>query len=239
MDELFLTGGDHLEYGELATRAVGGLAAAMSIGATADSPSMQFKGDLGNEDALSARDEGRFARLVVADSHYGHQASAHLVSMLHGADLATANPVLAETWPVEDGSESTVTCIWLDRERGSARVDWFGDSLALCLRRGSAPDLLVEPDHRFVTPGSFEWLDANYRQVAVEPGDLLVAFSDGVNECHYRRPDTSIGIGHIHDIFEATDNAQTFVQRLGQTALAGVDGNPGGQDNIAIAAVVV
>lgn len=234
-----LLGADHLRYGELTLVCQGPVVAAISIGADESSPSLRFKGDVPNEDAVSVRDDGRFARLVVADAHFGLDASEMLVRALHQAPYDVAHPPLVISGPQRDDSRTSFTTVWLDREHGQVRVASFGDALALRLRHDTAAEVLVECDTNFVTVHAFEWREASHTTFVVEPGDVLVAFTDGVNECHYRRPATSITLHHIQALFEAAQDLETFVRNLGESALVGVDGNPGGQDNIAIAGLTV
>lgn len=237
-----LRGAEVLEYGDLQVVTSGGIAAAMSVGADRNSPSLRFKGDIANEDALSGRDNGRFARLVVADAHFGDQASAILVESLHDAPLRQRQPDLHQAEDAIDGSATTLTSLWLDRKGGQAHTSWFGDSLAFRLRVGDEPEPLVDPDDYFVAPDRFDWSDCMTASFDVVPGDLLVSFTDGVNECVYREPARSINPQHLQSIFESTTEPgcpSRFVRTLGELALAGVDGNPGGQDNIAIVALYV
>jgi len=66
-------------------------------------------------------------------------------------------------------------------------------------------------------------------------GDLLVAYSDGVDECHYQSPRTSIRPHHVQDLLRrGAGNSESLARELTELALTGVDGNPGGQDNIAV-----
>ena len=66
-----------------------------------------------------------------------------------------------------------------------------------------------------------------------------MAFTDGVDGCHYRRPETSVQPEDIHEIALATnmDPLET-VNEVITLALKGVDGSPGGQDNIAMIAAL-
>lgn len=238
LDEILMLGDDHQEYGHVAIRRAGALVGAMSVGATPDTPSAQFKGDARNEDALSGRDDGVRARLVVADAHFGDQASALLVESIHRVPLDVAAAEVGPISPTTDGSETTLTSVWLDRRRGLLDVQWVGDSLALLLRAGEQT-VLVEPDDFFVDTESFSHTMMRRRRFAVKSGTAVVVFSDGVNECHYRCPETSLTVGHIGEIFDDSDSLGSFVDELATQALDGVDGHPGGQDNIAIIAIEI
>ena len=60
----------------------------------------------------------------------------------------------------------------------------------------------------------------------------------GVNECHYRQPETSVQDSHISTLWEQTDKDQgELARKLTQLALDGVPGYPGGEDNIAVVAL--
>ena len=237
--EVLMLGTDYERYGDLTVSGVGELVVAMSVGATPDTPSAQFKGDAKNEDALSARDSGSLARLVVADSHYGDQASGLLVAAMHAAALEQVTPDLGVLPGTTDGSETTLTTVWINRDVCAAEARWVGDSLALLLRPGAPPIELIDADHQFFDTESFSWSAMHHRSVPVEPGDVIIAFTDGVNECHYRQPATSISIERIGELFEQATSLTGFVEALGELALIGVNGHPGGQDNIAIAAITI
>jgi hypothetical protein len=72
---------------------------------------------------------------------------------------------------------------------------------------------------------------------SAEPGDLLLAYTDGIDECHYRSPRTSVRPGHVSALAAGVGNDPlATVDGLCRLALGGVDGNPGGEDNIAIIA---
>ena len=92
----------------------------------------------------------------------------------------------------------------------------------------------------FVTPARPGTLgDPSVRRFTfrVRAGGLLVAFTDGVDECHYANPQTSIRASHHAALFaEVGPNPRSYVRRLAGLALSGVDGNPGGEDNLAIVA---
>ncbi len=70
------------------------------------------------------------------------------------------------------------------------------------------------------------------------PGNLLLAFTDGIDACHYRHPETSLGPRQFLEVLhEAGARPDAYVRRLTEWALSGCDGNPGGQDNLALVAV--
>ena len=72
-------------------------------------------------------------------------------------------------------------------------------------------------------------------EFAFGAGELVVGFTDGVDECHYRQPRTSIGPRHLQDLLiVSSGDPAAYASALAGLALAGVDGNPGGEDNLAI-----
>lgn len=236
MSEVLLVGADHEVGSRLTVVGADDLFGAICVG-DERAPTWRSKGALANEDALSGRDDGRFARLVVADSHWGGEASCHLVEALHDAPLHDALPTVAAE-PATDGSETTLTVVWLDRQAGAARVQSCGDSLALRLR-GDQAMTLHELDTFYTSPQEFSWDLTSAAQVAVEPGDVLVAYTDGVHECNRGRPGRSVAPHHVAEIYRRAQTLEEFVLELATTALVGVDGNPGGEDNIAIVAIRV
>jgi len=70
-------------------------------------------------------------------------------------------------------------------------------------------------------------------------GDLVVAHTDGIDECHYRNPRSSVQPEHVIEIAAQQNYAPgKFVDELMGLAMRGIRGNPGGQDNIAVIATV-
>ena len=58
---------------------------------------------------------------------------------------------------------------------------------------------------------------------------------DGIDQCHYRQPETSVTPRHLRSLLAETGpEPSRYAQALVELALRGVDGNPGGQDNIAL-----
>ena len=73
-------------------------------------------------------------------------------------------------------------------------------------------------------------------QFQLEPEEeILLLYTDGVNECCYRDPHRSVQLQHLEALYEAhAPDPAALVEALMQLALAGVDGHAGGQDNIVI-----
>ena len=63
--------------------------------------------------------------------------------------------------------------------------------------------------------------------------------SDGIDECHYGKPETSVTPQIMVELWRETGNElEAYVRRLVELALSGVDRHPGGQDNVAVIAAL-
>ncbi len=238
-----------LDRYELRRQAGGRTACALSAGSSAPSPKVTDEG-AANEDALLVIDEGARTLVAVADAHYGPEASHVLLERLAlGADPLPPDPIallellrgLADPREsVGAPSESTLLIALLDRDAGSGFGASLGDSTLVAVGAERPPRFLSRKNARYVRPWVPDSLDPRRfleLEFRLEPGELLVAFSDGVDECHYESPRSSIGPRHLQELWlRAGDRPEGFVRDLTELALAGIDGNPGGQDNIAVAA---
>ncbi|MDA0935454.1 MAG: SpoIIE family protein phosphatase [Planctomycetota bacterium] len=228
--------------------------AALSVGSAPLSVSRLAKGraDIPNEDAVLAVDQGVRTLLAVADSHFGHLASHVLLERLRERvdgmpDLPFAPASLVELLascvggerPEDDESETTLTAAVIDRSAGRGLGVTFGDSSLFVVSLEEPPRRVSPRNRAYVSPfdaGSFAPGRGALFEFPFRPGDLVVAFTDGVDECHYRNPETSIGARHLHGLFIRTcGETDLFVDALMRLALGGVDGSPGGEDNIALA----
>lgn len=238
MQSLTLLGRAHTAYGRLHHQALTpSLAAAISVGADPRTPSALAKAEP-NEDALIVQTDGRRILMAVADAHFGAESSHHFIAALAGAltlddamqTLATACEAVPETQ-----SETSLTVLSLDVASGQGQGVYFGDSRAIVLRPGEA-DWVFEGNQRYLRAGDPAALFWGERvRFQVPPDGMLALFTDGVDECCYRRPTRSIQQVHLVDLFESCrGNAKQFARRLCAKALNGVDGHPGGQDNIAL-----
>ena len=128
----------------------------------------------------------------------------------------------------------------VDRVDGACFGLSYGDSSIVTVDHDGARRRSV-PGPGFVDPRDPATLDpSRARPFRFETGDaqLVLAFTDGIDQCHYRSPATSIGPGHIHRLFVRTGpKPRAFAAALADLALAGVDGHPGGQDNLALTVV--
>lgn len=250
LGRMVLLGEQYRSYGAMAAGPIGSLtAAAISVGSDPTSKSVQFKrdADFPNEDALCAIEAGSWAGFAVADAHYGHESSHKLISRLHET-WAREQPVtpahleemvasLGVGDPAETESETTLLVVVYDRVDHSGFGISFGDSTFIVV----GPEALSEPlnrrDSRYVsTNESMAPRFGSPFRFRAHPGDWLLCFTDGIDECDYRRPETSIQRHHIESVLANSDTPLLAVQQLTALALTGVDGHPGGQDNIAVIA---
>ena len=210
-----------------------------------------------NEDALLVFEDGRHTVLCVADAHFGKASSEDLICALANALLPVPqNPHelddvlrdLADRRPASrDTSETTLLICIYDRMFKQAFGVSFGDSsLVHVVGAGvdgvdgaSSAELMNEKTTGFVSlsnPDSLHPDDARHFAFSPRAGDLLIAYSDGIDECCYRDPDRSISLDLLAETVRTCGGAPIEVaQALTQLALAGVNGHPGGQDNLVLA----
>ena len=251
-------GCDHTEYGSYASGQPSPETAwAISVGADKDSPGLRFKGDksLPNEDGLLLASQGERVLLAVADAHFGLASSHQLLRALSGAatSIPASEAELAEVirqasrlgaedarGAVDARSATTLMIAIYDRASREGFGLSFGDS-SFAVLGASGHRLPI----RCVTAGFVSLADpagmdpdnADRFTFVAEPGDLLLAYTDGINECHYGRPLTSVTPQAMQQLLTQTGSEpHAYVRSLVELALAGVDGNPGGQDNIAVVA---
>lgn len=248
---LKVLGCEHGAWGSVASTWVGShAAAAISVGSDRDSPSSQFKFDpeVNNEDAGCVISTPDWVGLAVADAHYGPESSHQLIERLHRAwaNIRPTDPshlsemieLLRQGEPATTESETTLLAVSYDRESGTGFGVSFGDS-SFVVAGPSRPAELVNPhDGRYVntfSPGALR--HGSVFQFDASPGDLLLAYTDGVDNCHYRNPQTSVQISDIdHLARDVGYVALQAAEQLTRLALRGVRGNPGGQDNIVVLA---
>lgn len=248
-DRLTMLGRDHQVYGDavVARLADGRTACAMSVGADENSPSLLAKKypDQKNEDALFAYDRGDRVVLAVADAHFGPESSHRLVEELDRLldeipeDAVALDRLLTRMQPSprNPDSESTFLVAVYDRRQREGFGLCVGDC-ALFVVADDGARMINRLESRFVaTDVEDYWANAEPDRFFffAEPGALLVACSDGVHECCYRNPRDSIRPKHLLELLErAGAEPEPFARRLCKLALQGIDGHPGGQDNIAI-----
>jgi hypothetical protein len=250
LNNVLLLGKDHCEYGSLSTVTVGEhSAAAISVGTDQQSPSNRFKtnSEIPNEDALCVLETDGAAAFAVADAHYGPESSHTLVTRFHDRLLSGGIPAtpaqlshlidsLQDGSPPETESETTFLTAIHNRNTGTGFGISFGDSSFLIVGPQSALDSVNHRNSRFVSTSPDQLpLEGALFHYSTEPGDVLLTYTDGIDECHYRSPETSVGRRDIAAIVsDHQTNQLEIVTELAKLAMTGVRGNPGGQDNIAL-----
>jgi hypothetical protein len=249
-------GCDHTEYesyalGRLSPRTVW----AISVGADRTSPSLAAKGDpdFPNEDALLAVEQGDRVALVVADAHFGRESSHDLLRELSERLLPIpANPgelaermrqlVEREPDPSDSPSATTLVLAVYDRATGRGFGVSFADSTFAIVGEAGQERAIEAPDSYFVSPAHPPGLQpelADSFTFTAAPGQLLLAYTDGIDECHYGRPETSVTPRIMAELWhEVGSDPEAYVRRVVELALSGVDGQLGGQDNIAVVATL-
>ena len=220
---------------------------AISVGRDPIRPRMSSKGSRHqpNEDAALPCEEGSRTLLAVADAHHGIDASHELI----GAHGAMRMPDRLRGALARLGSLGNCAGHWTNPPRPSLVAVHRPETGARDSgsRSGTPPSCGLARTAR----GCINVRRAQFVQSAqpgrpgsrirprlpllLRAGELLLAFTDGINECHYRSPETSIGQRPPGTGIRSTRRpAGALCEGLMELALAGVDGNPGGQDNIAL-----
>jgi hypothetical protein len=206
---------------------------------------MASKGDpdFPNEDAALAREEDDRTLIAVADAHHGIAASHDLLEAVAALpmpksfdDLVQGLASMDPSGPAGDSATTLVTAV-LNRTTGQGFGISFGDSSLVRIGPGGIHVLNVRRA-TYLRPGEPDGMNPELGHgfnFFIEPGELLAAYTDGIDECHYRSPATSVRSEHLAEIFARTGpHPEAFGWQLSRLALDGVDGNPGGQDNIAL-----
>lgn len=239
MEQLTLLGSSHTDYGQSARGALNGACAWLHVGLDPNSPGRFNKGQPNEDALLLAHHEGRML-LAVADGHFGNagcELIAHLaqaVSARFPSRVSDLSFLLMQGFDTADGrSGSSLTVALVDGP--SVLGLCFGDSWIVSA--GPAGSLLrCLPNDHFLHGHQPAPLDrVQPFQFRLEPGEGLLLCSDGVHECCYRQPELSLSLPHLQAAFEAcAGSAEVWGDTVVQSALRGVGGNPGGQDNIAL-----
>ena len=250
---LLVLGRDHQAWGQVASTAVGSLAgAAISVGSNPDSPSSQFKYDpnVANEDAGCLHSAHDWVGMAVADAHYGPESSHLIMQRLHTmwekirptdlGHLAQMIEFLRQGEPATTESETTLLTVVYDRATRTGFGISFGDSTFAIAGPGRSATPLNPLDGRFVnTVGRDSLRHGTAFKFQAEPGQLLLAFTDGIDGCHYRNPQTSVQAQDIDMVaLQSGYEPHATARSLTELALAGVRGNPGGEDNIVALAAI-
>ncbi len=245
-----LLGRDHEEYGAHALITVSAnTAATISPGSDVEFLKRSVAKYDVNEDALLVFEDTRHTVLCVADAHFGSESSVRLITALsealvpvpqNASQLADVFRELAGRRPDGGGdSETTLLVCIHDRLFQQAFGLSFGDSSLVRIAADGAAELVNEKSLGFVsltTPGSLDPRNAGTFNLSPQSGDLLMVYTDGIDECCYRDPDRSITLEILARAVRTSGRAPADVaQALTRLALAGVGGHPGGQDNLALA----
>ena len=240
-----MIGRDYPELGSIFLDSLGRAHGCISAGRDPDSPSFAYKGskESPNEDGLVILKEGDLWFLAVADGHLGHHSSHALLdglaelpqipSRLGPLSLALS----AGEWVDDTDGGTTLLVACCDQKSGSVFGISFGDSSLVTLGPAGARVRNQLNDTYIRGGGPIEVEAGRPFQFQLAPGELLLLYTDGVNECCYRDPFRSVKLQHLEQLHEKFpgDSAQ-LTRGLMELALQGVDGNPGGQDNIVIVA---
>lgn len=242
---MLLLGREESRYGHFRMEEpLEGVACALSVGSDQASPSLSFKGDplVPNEDALLVAWSADHLLMAVADGHRGALCSHELLQRMAGwraiphnqGELALLTTCLTDPpWPGPSGS--TLAVAVMDRHRGRVFGLSWGDSRACVLRQEQAQyaNLGNERFLRGNQPCEPDWSET--LDLQLDSGELLMLFTDGVYECHYRSPLTSVGLEDLARARnQAGSSAGSVCQEVVTQALHGVRGFPGGQDNLAL-----
>lgn len=248
---LLMLGQDHPEYGAISCGVLGAAHAFLSVGADAKSPSLAYKADKSrpNEDALLIKRRDNLYLLAVADSHFGVEASHQLLRRLAERDLPETRLDLLKLCleiqrPHEEASSGTTLIVALyDAGSGHVQALATGDS-TLATLGGQGWQVRNRHDSEYVRLDGLSYPDRwDEIELTLQPEELLVLHTDGIDECHYRKPETSVRPCHITELWETSRESaeegrvRRFAASVVRAALSGVDGHPGGQDNIALVAL--
>ncbi|MBS2034758.1 SpoIIE family protein phosphatase [bacterium] len=245
MNRLLLLGESAQQMGEFRDLHLEGLSAFISAGSDPDSPSMIHKGSKAciNEDAAAVvRADGRLL-LAVADGHHGHEVSHHLIQRIHEMAVPPRRMGQLSLWLGAEGllndqlGGSALLIAVVDEQSGAVFGFSFGDCSVVTLSPGgvrwrNTPNQIYL---RSEQPVPIEL--ASTFDFVLKSGEVLLLFTDGINECCYRNAHLSVQTNHLKSLYE---DLGSDVKKLGAAlvnlALTGVDGNPGGQDNLSVVA---
>ncbi len=245
MQRLIMIGRDYPQLGEVSQKALEGTHACISAGRDPDSPSFAFKGDkvCPNEDGLVILKENHLWLLAVADGHLGHQSSHALLDGL--ASLTALPPRLgrlslllsSSDWIQATPGGSTLLIAIVDEKSGQVSGLSFGDS-SLVVVGPQGAQVRNQINNVYLRGGNPVEVELGRPfDFRLNPGERLLLYTDGVNECCYRDPHRSVSLRHLEQLQQQhPEKTDVFVRALMDLALVGVGSNPGGQDNIVIVA---
>lgn len=242
-----MIGRDYPELGRVVQQSLGTAVGTISAGSDPDSPAFAYKGDktiCPNEDGLIALRQGSRLLLAVADGHLGHYSSHALLDGLSTIQqipvrLGPLSLILASSdWIDETAGGTTLLVACVDEKTGSVFGLSFGDSSLVTIGPTGARVRNELNDVYLRGGGPIEVETARPFQFQLAAGETLLLYTDGVNECCYRDPFRSVKLKHLEQIYQEHPTSACALSRtLMDLALAGVEGNAGGQDNIVIVAM--
>lgn len=238
-----MIGRDFPELGEISLKSLGPAQACISAGSDPESPSFAYKGDkvCPNEDGLVVLKEGDLWLFAVADGHLGHHSSHALLDGIGQFKKVPARlgplslALSAGEWIEDTAGGTTLLLACCDESNGSVFGLSFGDSSLVTLGPGGAQVRNQVNEMYLRGGGPIEVEQGRPFQFTLAKGEIMLLFTDGVNECCYRDPFRSVKLQHLEQLYsQHRKNPAALTQALMEMALRGVDGNPGGQDNIVI-----
>ncbi len=243
LERVLLLGESHSEHGVVHRSELNGIEVALSAGANPRSPSQANK-RAANEDGILVMVDHNWALVAVADAHFGPQASHTVLERLQQrceripTSLGSLSILLAGlAEPSQSGpSATTLTVAVVDRSQLQCFGMNFGDSSLFSINQQRCRKLTQDTTVYLSLERAVPIELAETFRVSFE-GSTLMACTDGVTECHYRSPATSINHDHLLQLRRQAEHLGDFVDQVSQLAMKGVDGNPGGQDNLAIVAL--
>lgn len=236
-----MLGEKYPHLGEVHLQVEGPFALALSAGQSSAASARNKV--LPNEDGLLLCVQPERALLAVADGHFGG-AAHQLLRHLHDSckvlptRLSELARLLLEPFPVPMQESSGTTLLIAVLECATRRVFGFsfGDCLMLSVHPEEGPQVRNRLNNLYLYGAQPIPLDeAESFQFTLSAGSGLLLCSDGVHECCYQDPSRSLQKHHVQQGFlQSQGDPKGWVEWLAQAALEGVDGHPGGQDNLAI-----
>ena len=237
-----LLGKEHPTYDKIDSTSLYGSFAAITVGSDPASPSIKYKGEDPNEDALVLYDDARYCVQAVADAHFGLASSHSLITFLYEALLSSIPKTqeelaqLYEKFIFKEATHSETTlliAIWDRKEKQGFGVS-VGDSTLLLVHEDGIEQCNPK-NRRYIDPQKPFFKPEEFFYFSFPNNALLLAFTDGVDECNYRNPEKSINHEDFHKLFKQYGGyPKEYGSALITLALKGVRGHKGGQDNIAL-----
>lgn len=249
-------GTDHGTYGQVHIEDCGvQCTAAISVGSDENSPSKKYKGDKDklNEDALFVYESDDCIVLAVADAHFGWSSSHDLIELVQRSilqsrpktpeELAQRVAQFESSGSPFPNSDTTLLIAVHNRITNQGFGLSFGDSTLAIVGPKQTGAALNPHNTHYVSPErpyTLETRRAKLFRFEADPGDLILAFTDGIDECNYREAELSLRPRHLLQLYsEFGAQPRKYATALIDWALRGVDGHPGGQDNIALIVAAV